>query len=190
MDGAEIKSVAELLDMELSIPNYQRPYKWTKKNVEDLLTDILSAIEQGKKQAYQPDGDYFKYRIGTVILHWNETDGAYDVVDGQQRIMSLMLIRRFVTDEKDKRFVSVNLKNTITQTSLYNNYAFIQDWFSLRADKKEMILQAFSDLLEVVVIVVRETSEAFQLFDSQNSRGKELDPHDLLKAYHLREMKG
>ena len=190
MDGAEIKSVAELLDMELSIPNYQRPYKWTKKNVEDLLTDILSAIEQGKKQAYQPDGDYFKYRIGTVILHRNETDGAYDVVDGQQRIMSLMLIRRFVTDEKDKRFVSVNLKNTITQTSLYNNYAFIQDWFSLRADKKEMILQAFSDLLEVVVIVVRETSEAFQLFDSQNSRGKELDPHDLLKAYHLREMKG
>ena len=31
-------------------------------------------------------------------------------------------------------------------------------------------------------------SEAFQLFDSQNTRGKELDPHDLLKAYHLREM--
>lgn len=32
-------------------------------------------------------------------------------------------------------------------------------------------------------------SEAFQLFDSQNTRGKALDPHDLLKAYHLREMK-
>ncbi len=186
MDRAEIKSVTELLDIELSIPNYQRPYKWSKKNVEDLLTDIFSAIEQ----AYQPDGDCFKYRIGTVILHWNENDGAYDVVDGQQRIISLMLIRRFVTDEKDRRFVSVNLKNTITQTNLYNNYAFIQDWFRLRADKKEMVLKAFSDLLEVVVIAVQETSEAFQLFDSQNSRGKELDPHDLLKAYHLREMKG
>ncbi len=32
-------------------------------------------------------------------------------------------------------------------------------------------------------------TEAFQLFDSQNTRGKALDPHDLLKAYHLREMK-
>ena len=31
-------------------------------------------------------------------------------------------------------------------------------------------------------------SEAFQFFDSQNARGKALYPHDLLKAYHLREM--
>lgn len=190
MDRAERKSVAELLNMELSIPNYQRPYKWAKKNVEDLLTDILSAIEQDKKQAYQPDGECFKYRIGTVILHWNEDDGVYDVVDGQQRIISLMLIRRFITDEKDRRFVLVNLKNPITQANLCNNYVFIQDWFTLRTDKKEEVLQAFSSLLEVVMIVVQETSEAFQLFDSQNSRGKELDPHDLLKAYHLREMKG
>ena len=45
-------------------------------------------------------------------------------------------------------------------------------------------------MLEVVVITVEQTSAAFQLFDSQNSRGRELDPHDLLKAYHLREMKG
>ena len=31
-------------------------------------------------------------------------------------------------------------------------------------------------------------SDAFQFFDSQNARGKKLYPHDLLKAYHLREM--
>jgi hypothetical protein len=43
-------------------------------------------------------------------------------------------------------------------------------------------------ILEVVVIYVKKESEAFQLFDSQNARGKALDPHDLLKAYHLREM--
>ena len=30
--------------------------------------------------------------------------------------------------------------------------------------------------------------DAFQFFDSQNSRGKALKPHDLLKSYHLREM--
>ncbi len=47
---------------------------------------------------------------------------------------------------------------------------------------------AFDNLLEVVVLEVDKISEAFQLFDSQNTRGKELDPHDLLKAYHLREM--
>ena len=37
--------------------------------------------------------------------------------------------------------------------------------------------------------MLNDVSEAFQFFDSQNSRGKELEPHDLLKAYHLREMR-
>lgn len=40
----------------------------------------------------------------------------------------------------------------------------------------------------MIVITVDEESEAFQLFDSQNSRGKALYTHDLLKAYHLRKM--
>ena len=35
-----------------------------------------------------------------------------------------------------------------------------------------------------------DPDEAFRVFDSQNYRGKPLLPHDLLKAYHLREMRG
>jgi hypothetical protein len=41
---------------------------------------------------------------------------------------------------------------------------------------------------ELIVVITNDVSEAFQFFDSQNSRGKKLYPHDLLKAYHLREM--
>ena len=63
---------------------------------------------------------------------------------------------------------------------------FIARW--LKGDKDNFI-KAFDDILEVVVLNVKKESEAFQLFDSQNARGKALDPHDLLKAYHLREMK-
>jgi hypothetical protein len=40
----------------------------------------------------------------------------------------------------------------------------------------------------LVEVVLNDISEAFQFFDSQNSRGKDLEPHDLLKAFHLREM--
>lgn len=36
--------------------------------------------------------------------------------------------------------------------------------------------------------MIDNVQEAFQFFDSQNARGKELEPHDLLKAFHLREM--
>ncbi len=171
--------------MKLAVPDYQRPYKWTKKNVADLLEDISKTID------HDQDGGGFKYRIGTIILHWNTKKKVYDIVDGQQRIISLLLIRRYLSNSKGaSQFIRLNLSNKQTQANLAANYTFIQDWFRLRRGSRERILQAFSDLLEVVVITVKETSEAFQLFDSQNSRGKELDPHDLLKAYHLREMKG
>src|SRR5699024_2176425 len=41
---------------------------------------------------------------------------------------------------------------------------------------------------QVLRIVTDDEDEAFQFFDSQNFRGKALRPHDLLKAFHLREM--
>ena len=66
---------------------------------------------------------------------------------------------------------------------------FIRQWFSLHGDdEKKRFVDALKDIIEVIVITVDKESEAFQLFDSQNSRGKALYPHDLLKAYHLREM--
>ena len=36
---SEILSVNKLLTRQLNIPNYQRPYKWTRKNVSDLFGD-------------------------------------------------------------------------------------------------------------------------------------------------------
>ena len=66
----EIKSINELLGMELDIPDYQRPYKWTIQNIEDLLSDISNSITDA--EMYRT----FKYRIGTIILHKND-NGRY-----------------------------------------------------------------------------------------------------------------
>ena len=49
MSEARILSVEELLGWELRIPPYQRPYKWTKKNITDLLLDIETSIREAKK---------------------------------------------------------------------------------------------------------------------------------------------
>ena len=57
-------SVNKLLNKELKIPEYQRPYKWTRKNVADLLNDIGTAIEDNRR----PDYNGFKYRVGTIII--------------------------------------------------------------------------------------------------------------------------
>ncbi len=181
---AEIKSINELLKMDLNIPDYQRPYKWSTKNIEDLLSDITNAISDSER--YRSG---FKYRIGTIIVHKNK-NGSYDVVDGQQRIISLTLLKQYLEPGFRCSILEKEFTNKITQSNIHTNYMFIREWFSLKGeDTKQAYRKALDDNLEVVVICVEKVTEAFQLFDSQNARGKELDPHDLLKAYHLREMK-
>lgn len=59
----------------------------------------------------------------------------------------------------------------------------------LRDDRNVADLRDFiENQCEIIVVITNDISEAFQFFDSQNARGKKLFPHDLLKAYHLREM--
>ena len=189
MSKAEIRSVEELLGWELRIPPYQRPYKWTKKNITDLLLDIETSIRESIKY------EDFKYRVGTVILHANteEEKPTYDIVDGQQRILSFLLLSRYL--ELECGVVSSLSKHKfsskVTQKNLHENYKAIWEWFAFApAGMREDFKQAMKKHLEVVVITVDEISEAFQLFDSQNSRGRALYPHDLLKAYHLRVISG
>ena len=178
-----IWSVDKLLKANLIIPSYQRPYKWSSKNITDLILDTQNSIEESRKY---PN---FKYRIGTVILYKND-NGEYEVVDGQQRILSLLLLKLYFTPD----FTCSILKNTkfsnkITQNNLHNNFTTIKEWFSsVEDDDKKLFVNALKNILEVVVIIVEKLKEAFQLFDSQNTRGRALYPHDLLKAYHLREI--
>ena len=170
--------------MKLDIPNYQRPYKWNIQNIDDLLSDITNAISDADRY-----GSNFKYRIGTIILHKTKNE-TYDIVDGQQRIISIVLLKKYVEPELVCSILEKNFDNKITQYNIQRNYEFIREYFSLKSDaSKTKFATAFQEILEVVVICVDKISEAFQLFDSQNTRGKALEPHDLLKAYHLREMK-
>lgn len=177
----DIISVSECLKLNLSIPEYQRPYKWSVQSIDDMLWDINNSVQQSFSYSN------YKYRIGTIILH--KTDDVLNVVDGQQRLISLTLISKYLDHDYDNAILRNTFYDKITQKHIHDNYIHIKEWFSLRdKDIKESFKKAFLDILELVVIQVGRESEAFQLFDSQNTRGRALDPHDLLKAFHLREM--
>lgn len=186
----QVISVKELLSKNITIPDYQRPYKWTQRNVIELLDDILKAIEDSRKYTD------FKYRIGTVILFkkddkndGKEYDEIYEVVDGQQRLITLTLICMVLDVQSFLALTSTSFNSKVSQKNIQDNYSAIKNWMKYHDDKKDDILKSLESILQFVVIGVRNISEAFQLFDSQNHRGKPLDPHALLKAYHLREMK-
>lgn len=178
----QIWSIDKLLKANLVIPNYQRPYKWTDKNIIELLLDIQKSIEESRKYTN------FKYRIGTIILY-EKKEGEFEIVDGQQRVLSLLLLTLHLQSDFICRLLNTKFSNKLTQKNIHDNYKTICEWFSsINEEEKRLFDNALKNILEVVVISVNKISEAFQLFDSQNTRGRALYPHDLLKAYHLREI--
>ena len=177
---AEVVPVRILIKEEhLQIPTYQRPYSWEEKNVRQLLEDIHVSKNTGKK----------KYRIGSVILHNNMEDGSLDIVDGQQRLTTIYLLWK-VCGDFDGYVYSCPLKfSSESYESLKNNYTFIHEWLEENVGhEKESYIKYVFDACDFVKIVVEDLTEAFQMFDSQNGRGKDLEAYNLLKAYHIRAM--
>ncbi len=181
----KIIKVRELLTNDsLQIPSYQRPYKWTTKNVNQLIDDILIHKEKSE------------YRLGTLVVH--NHDNISDIVDGQQRTITLTLIAYAITQKQNKsteeekalksfdpKLLNLSFANDISKSNIQNNYKQIERRI---ADFDEKSIWFFLEKCTLVEVVLNDISEAFQFFDSQNSRGKDLEPHDLLKAFHLREM--
>ncbi|GAA6882529.1 DUF262 domain-containing protein [Helicobacter pylori] len=95
----QLKDVlATELDSYYQIPDYQRPYQWTEENCEKLLDDLLSSYECYK------ESDYF---CGSLVLIATDTDFAtkaetYDIVDGQQRLSTFILLAKVLATLYDK----------------------------------------------------------------------------------------
>lgn len=188
--SSTIISVYDLLmEPALEIPQYQRPYKWTSRHINQLFSDI--AIHKGKSA----------YRLGTIVFH--REGGKKNIVDGQQRTISLLLAARALIqrckvkklERKDlqerllkleQAMVNPSFTSEISQKNIHSNYLEVARIVS-RADFTEAHIDFFLNKCQVVAVELMDVSEAFQFFDSQNARGRDLEPHDLLKAYHLRE---
>ena len=174
------KKVEELLKEEnLRIPSYQRPYKWNRKHIRNLFYDLRDAM--GKKE----------YQIGSVILH--ENDGHLDIVDGQQRLISISLFLHLLDDLENYKGANQLLSAEFGELSCHHASENYNEWKNLTQlvgeNEAKDICNFLLENCSVSVITMPQArlSEAFQLFDSQNNRGKSLEPHDLLKAYHLRK---
>lgn len=163
---------------ELRIPDFQRPYSWTPRIASQLLTDIHDALSS------RPGSPYI---IGTVILLARAQETHLEVVDGQQRLLTLHLIRSLLCGERNP-----NLTSGETPVHLvYQELARRVDELSRFGEDAVAGFREFLDeQVQILRIVTDDEDEAFQFFDSQNFRGKSLRPHDLLKAFHLREMVG
>lgn len=215
----EKNTLQQLLKRNLTLPPYQRRYCWGEQQIMPLLNDIdrlLNAAlindlanQQINQQGSQQAGPQVPLFLGTVILHQQNTvtSVSYDLVDGQQRSLTLnLLIIALQQYNQAKRsaggcgvdvydlmeleslsLLSAKFSHRQAQQQLANNFKHIQDFIQGKAWASDRtLLSHLLTQIEFVVITIHSIDQAFAFFDSQNSAGKRLSDFDLLKARHLR----
>ncbi|MGL5821246.1 MAG: DUF262 domain-containing protein [Sarcina sp.] len=81
------------------IPDYQRAYSWTTENLKQLVDDIEDSIRLNQGRTFENFEPYF---IGSIVLCGKEYKedgfGRYEVIDGQQRLTSLIMLIATIRD--------------------------------------------------------------------------------------------
>jgi len=157
---------------KLRIPPYQRKFAWKEQDVRLLCKDLLKT------------GDGGNYHLGTVILHHERTNGedVWNVVDGQQRLTNIMAILHAPI------FASSNEGYVEVKQFLVRDYVMICHVLDEYSESDRQAIVERLARCTLAFISVEDVVEAFQLFTTQNGRGKPLTPVNLLKAYHYKAM--
>ena len=181
-------------DIDYVIPLYQRAFAWEDKQLIQLVEDISDV----------PDGSL--YYIGALIV--SKQDNKYEVVDGQQRLTSLFLLLNCLGADVKKtltfacREKSNYTLNHIKDLLLKNRSKIdieriepsIQRGLNILTEELNKPQYAQSNLLnklERVVlyrIEVPDKTDLNRYFEIMNTRGEQLEQHDILKAILMKEL--
>lgn len=123
--NVEQKSIFALLSdkkADFLIPDYQRPYAWNEEQCQTLWEDItLFAFPDNDYNAFNDSEEYF---LGSIVTYKNEKNKS-EVIDGQQRLTTLMLLLRAFYDKfanaKDQNAVSIRdqIEKCIWKTNVF-----------------------------------------------------------------------
>ena len=92
VDQQTVKRLFEDKKSNFLIPDYQRPYAWTTTECQTLWDDIFGfAFPDNDYSLFDSDND--EYFLGPIVTFKNE-DGKMEIIDGQQRLTTLMLLLR------------------------------------------------------------------------------------------------
>ncbi len=102
-------------ELYYQIPIYQRPYQWTEENCEKLLDDLFFNYEDDR------ESDYF---CGSLVLILISEDSkkakTYDIVDGQQRLSTFILLAKVLATLYSERLTEES--KDYLQESLITKY--------------------------------------------------------------------
>ncbi len=214
----ELRAVHTLLGKHYYIPSYQRGYRWTTKQVTQLLDDLLE-FERNKRK-----GEFYCLQPIVVVplqggqrpQQWQDgEEPVYEVIDGQQRLTTILLILQYMKDKQlplnqlyelsyQTRIGSSDFLRNIRSKSeeeaernsdywhIYHAYRAIDDWFTNKQQEEiELICQLLisKDKLNNVRIIwyeLGQSEDKIDVFSRLNIGKIPLTNAELIKALFLR----
>ena len=158
--NAEQKTIGELLGkrgVKFLIPDYQRPYSWGRDECRKLWDDLYEFAFPDENDFRKFDVDEEAYFMGTILTYKNSSK-EYEVIDGQQRLVTFMLMLRVfyeafgsAQDESTK-----NVRKKIEQCLWYVDEDEKPDKESLKL-KYQVIADEESDELKTILKTGKST---------------------------------
>ncbi len=133
------RTITQLLQSRsFAIDEYQREYKWERKNIEELLSDLQAKFETSYREGDSPRkaSEYADYFLGSIIVT-KRANTSY-LVDGQQRVTSLTLLLIYLYREAVKRHLRV--ASTIEPLIFSDNYG--EQSFNLDIAERVPVIRA------------------------------------------------
>lgn len=183
-------------DSHYVIPRYQRAYAWEDKEIIQLIDDINDI--ECKETVY--------YIGSLVVAQVKGKENTYEVVDGQQRLTTLYLLLQYLVSiealngelsktlsfdcRENSNYTLSHIEQVINKTieeeerleqSIVNGVEAIRQKFS----KDDIDIDNFTSRLKQVVIYrieVPKNTDLNRYFEIMNTRGEQLEQHDILKA--------
>ncbi|MGO5269229.1 DUF262 domain-containing protein [Parafannyhessea umbonata] len=137
VDQKNIRTLLQDEDADYLIPDYQRPYAWGEDECSTLWDDLFAfAFSNNASDRFDKRNDYF---LGPIVTFKND-EGRQEIIDGQQRLTTIMLLLRALYDRfakmRDRNSVSLHddIAACIWKSDDYGNLDMTEDGLKIKSE--------------------------------------------------------
>jgi uncharacterized protein with ParB-like and HNH nuclease domain len=182
-----LKSINDILEKNFYIPSYQRGYRWTNQNVEDLLNDIYTFSRKRNKSEKE-----FYCLQPIVVKKLNPTqleerklesefdnNDWYEVVDGQQRLTTIRILLAYLVK---KHLSGETLKNEYGKSEFQIEY-------ETRKNSKEFLQEPTESNETIDLYHISEAYKAIDCWFQEHEQQRSVRESLLRTLVHTMENK-
>lgn len=168
------------------IPIYQRNYAWKHEEIYALIKDVYDSLEKSV------------YYIGTLVTYKRD-ENIYEIIDGQQRLTTIYIILKALDIENIPNSLTYSARkvsaSTIEKMPMFgdeNDMGILNGFYYAKKVLKEIVgneaaeIERFKDFfrnnVHIIHYRVPKDVDLNHYFEVMNSRGEQLEKHEIVKA--------